>query len=68
MCDSLNFIIPDKYEKMEIFDVAGRKIFSYDGKNKEIFVDLIKNLPKGTYFLRIITNKGIYVKKLIFDN
>jgi hypothetical protein len=65
-CRRLNFLLPEEYEKIELFDVAGRKLFSYNEKNKEIIIDLIKNLPKGIYFLRVISNKGIYVKKLNF--
>jgi hypothetical protein len=65
-CEKYNFLLPEEYEKIELFDVAGRKLFSYNEKNKEFIIDLIKNLPKGIYFLRVISNKGIYVKKLNF--
>ena len=50
-------------EKIDIFDVSGKKIASQQGNNEKIIPLSILNA--GTYFLRIQTDRGIVIKKVV---
>ncbi len=66
-CDSiniLNFSILTNFEKIEVFDITGRRVFLSEVRNKEFFKGAIENLPKGIYFLRIITREKVHIKKI----
>jgi hypothetical protein len=47
---------------VEIFDAFGKKITATRKKEDELCVSTI---PKGTYYLKITTNKGLVTKKMI---
>lgn len=48
----------------EIIDIHGKTVLLQKAGNNELSFD-ISDLPKGLYFVRLITNKGIEVKKLV---
>ncbi len=54
----------DNFQKIEVFNITGRRIFLSDVRNKELFKGAIKDLPEGIYFLRITTKKKIHIKKI----
>jgi len=66
-CGSFNIMglpIPSNFYKIEVFNITGRRIFFTDRENKEFFINALNNLPRGNYFLRIITEERIYVRKI----
>jgi len=53
-----------RIEKIEIIDIAGKKIFSSESITfPEATID-ISHLQAGTYFLKVITEKGEVIKKV----
>lgn len=63
-CKSIDSVLPRIFEKMEVFDITGRRIFFTDKTNREFFADALNDLPEGIYFLRIITKEKIYIRKI----
>jgi len=51
-------------ESIELYDMSGRILRTEKVNKKEIKVD-ISNYLKGTYMVKIITDKGDFVKKII---
>lgn len=67
-CGTFNIMglsIPSNFQRIELFDITGRRIFFTDRRNKEFFINALKDLPEGSYFLRIITKEKIYVRKFV---
>ncbi|MBW1298021.1 T9SS type A sorting domain-containing protein, partial [Aquimarina litoralis] len=56
--------------KIQIIDVHGREVFSKPIVNSSNNINFATNLPRGIYFLRLLspTNKVIKVKKIISDS
>jgi hypothetical protein len=51
-------------ESIELYDMSGRILRTEKVNKKDIRLD-ISNYPKGTYLVKIITDKGNFVKKII---
>lgn len=54
-------------ESLKIFDGTGRMIYAQNELENEITLDL-KNLTKGAFLLKIVTQDGEWVKKIICVN
>lgn len=60
--ETINIESPYKIKKIEIYDLTGNKMM----ENNQIYDKInIKNLIKGSYFIKIYTDKGIYNNKFI---
>lgn len=60
---STNFTIaPDTSEKVELYDALGRFVKTYPGKSTSYSLDGLEN---GLFILRIFTDSGISVQKLL---
>ena len=59
--NSLNIVFDDEVEKVEIYDVQGRKINVEKMKKNINFT----NYSKGIYFLKIFAHNGVSTKKVI---
>jgi len=58
----------NKIEQIVIFDISGRNIKSIKNINDNKILDIdLSQFEKGIYSLKIITNKGIILKKLIVE-
>lgn len=55
-------IAPDTSEKIELYDVQGRLIRTYPGKSGSYSLDGLEN---NVYILRVFSDSGISVKKLL---
>ncbi|MDI6834054.1 MAG: T9SS type A sorting domain-containing protein, partial [Bacteroidales bacterium] len=57
----------DKY--IEIINEVGQTVFikQYIGNNNQNIVN-VSNLPSGIYFVKILSNEKIIIKKLIINN
>ncbi|MEA3495259.1 MAG: T9SS type A sorting domain-containing protein [Bacteroidota bacterium] len=60
----INNIKNTTFETIEIFDITAKLIKSYSNNSLRIN---ISDLKKGLYFLKISTNKSIFVKKIIIE-
>jgi len=59
--NSLNIVSDDEVEKVEIYDVQGRKINVENMKKNINFT----TYSKGIYFLKVFTHSGVSTKKVI---
>ena len=54
-----------RIDEIEVFDIYGRKINSkFKNQNSELVID-ISHLQSGIYFVKIFTEQGAYVEKII---
>ncbi len=53
-------------QKVEVFDFAGKKLFSQDANASSIQIDL-SNLIKGMYLMKIKTDKNTYTEKIMIN-
>ena len=53
-------------ERVEIINPIGQTIKQYTVRNKTILID-ISSQTKGIYFLRITTNKGVVIDKVLLE-
>lgn len=54
----------DTFEKMEIVDISGRTVLSFN-EMKDAYD--VSNVPSGTYFVRIITSTTTLTKEVIIE-
>ena len=52
-------------QKIEVNSILGRLIRKYGNINRTHFSFSVKDLPKGTYFVRVFLNNDYFVKKVI---
>ena len=58
----------NKIKQIDIFDISGRNVKSIKNINDNKILDIdLSRFEKGIYSLKIITNKGIILKKLIVE-
>ncbi len=55
-------VTPDIAEKIELYDTRGRLVRTYIGNDGPY---MLNGLERGLFFLRIVTNSGVSVKKLL---
>ncbi|MCF8297140.1 MAG: T9SS type A sorting domain-containing protein, partial [Saprospiraceae bacterium] len=60
------YIEGDGIETIEIINVIGQTIKEFTLRNKTILIDL-SSQTKGTYFVRITTNNGVVVEKVVLE-
>ncbi len=68
--NEINFKSTKPINKVEIYDLLGRKIFEphFKNENNTVTVDLNKIIQKGTYLIRIVTkDNNTITKKIIKD-
>jgi hypothetical protein len=58
---NINMANPESIEKLELFDITGKRILNFTNTSKIN----ISNLNNGVYMLRIQTDKGSVTKKII---
>ena len=54
-----------RFNKLEIFDVLGRKVYSKVIDPSQTVLPLQPNLTSGVYFVRLFTGREVKVKKLL---
>ena len=52
-------------EKVEIFDIVGKKLSTVNFRLSTINSIDISHLPEGIYFVRVMTEKGVVTKKIV---
>ncbi|MCB0628107.1 MAG: cohesin domain-containing protein [Saprospiraceae bacterium] len=52
-------------KNIELFSMDGRRLREWQGQPSELF---LHDLPQGTYSLRMITNEGVAVRRIIIFN
>lgn len=52
-------------KKVEVNSLSGNLIKNYENINRNHFRFNVQDLPKGTYFVRVVLNNDFFVKKLI---
>ncbi len=64
--DILHFDVPNEInvEQLMLFDAFGKKVWNQHGISNTISVS---ELTKGIYFLKILTNQGVYTQKIIIN-
>lgn len=60
--DYLNIDTSEPLTRMEIYDLLGKQLATYDGGQTQIS---IQNLSSGTYMIRLINQEGKYLSKRI---
>lgn len=60
---------PDFFQKIKIYDVSGRLVWKYDGKNDLKNISILKsNLPQGVLIVTVQGKNIMYKAKKIFNN
>ena len=65
-----NYIVinsKDKIKNIELFDVSGRKLESFNNLNINEYTINLNNNVTGIYLLRISTNQQTFIKKVVKD-
>lgn len=53
-------------ERVELRDIQGKTIYISKGKCDKCYID-IKDNSQGVYFIKVITNKGIVIEKIVIE-
>jgi hypothetical protein len=64
--DGIFTIVSEKIKSLEIVNVLGEKIWQQTKSCDKMHID-IDNNPKGVYFIKVQTAKGVAVKKIIIQ-
>lgn len=51
-------------DKIFIFDISGKKVLDFSMNNSQVTID-VSELNSGIYFVKIFTEKGVYLNKII---
>jgi hypothetical protein len=62
--DQLQVFLPENEYHAELFDITGKKVAEQKTTNSKVTLNF-KNFPKGIYLLKIATEGGVFVKKII---
>lgn len=52
---------------VDIFDITGRKVFSYENPINQIFSLNLSNVSRGVYLVRYKNDQGVKVKRLVIQ-
>jgi hypothetical protein len=62
--EQLQVFLPENEYHAVLFDINGKKVAEQKTTNSKVTLNF-KNFPKGIYLLKIATEVGVFVKKII---